>query len=154
KLKNSAVSRFEAAVEAIIAGELSTLAGLLGADPGLIRARSTRKHHATLLHYVGANGIEGFRQKTPKNAVKVAEMLLKAGAEVDAVAEMYGGSTTLGFVATSIHPLLADVQNALMTTLLEYGASIDHPRTAGNGHLAVNSCLANGRPEAALFLAQ
>src|SRR5262245_48421097 len=154
KLKDSAVSRFEAAVEAMIAGELSALARLLGADSGLIRARSTRKHHATLLHYVGANGIEGFRQKTPKNAVKVAEMLLRAGAEVDAVAAVYGGSTTLGLVATSIHPLLAGVQNALMTTLLDYGASIDYPRAAGNGHLAVNGCLANGRPEAALFLAQ
>jgi len=39
-----------------------------------------RRHHATLLHYVGANGIESFRQKTPANAVDIARLLLDAGA--------------------------------------------------------------------------
>ncbi len=110
----SLVSQFESAVEAIISGDLTTLERLLRLNPALVRARSARRHHATLLHYVGANGVEGFRQKTPKNAVEVAEMLLKAGAEIDAVADMYGGSTTLGLVATSIHPWLAGVQGALM----------------------------------------
>jgi len=62
--------------------------------------------------------------------VKVAEILLKAGAEVDAMAEIYGGSTTLGLVATSIHPMRAGVQNALIQTLLDYGAGIDHPGAA------------------------
>jgi len=154
KRKNSAVAQFEAAVEAVITGGLTTLERLLRQNPKLIRARSTRKHRATLLHYVGANGIEGFRQKTPKNAVKVAEILLKAGAEVDAMAEIYGGSTTLGLVATSIHPMRAGVQNALIQTLLDYGAGIDHPGAAGNGHFVVNGCLANGRGEAAVFLAR
>jgi len=151
--KNSLVSQFESAVDAIISGDLAILERLLCLNPALIRARSTRKHHATLLHYVGANGVEGFRQKTPANAVKVVEMLLKAGAEVDAVAEMYGGSTTLGLVATSIHPWLAGVQDALMEILLDHGAAIDQPGTAGNGHSAVNGCLANGRLQAAEFLA-
>jgi len=152
--KNSLVSQFESAVDAIISGDLATLERLLRANPALIRARSTRKHHATLLHYIGANGVEGFRQKTPPNTVEVAEMLLKAGAEVDAVAEMYGGSTTLGLVATSIHPWLAGVQDALMEILLDHGAAIDQPGAAGNGQSAVNGCLANGRPEAAEFLAE
>jgi hypothetical protein len=151
--KNSLISRFESAVDAIIGGDLAMIERLLRANPAMIRARSTRRHHATLLHYVGANGVEGFRQKTPKNAVKVAEILLKAGAEVDAVAEMYGGSTTLGLVATSIHPWLAGVQDALMEILLDHGAAIDQPGAAGNGHSTVNGCLANGRPEAAEFLA-
>ena len=149
----SLVSQFESAVEAIISGDLTTLERLLRLNPALIRARSARRHHATLLHYVGANGVEGFRQKTPKNAVEVAEMLLKAGAEIDAVADMYGGSTTLGLVATSIHPWLAGVQGALMNVLLDHGAAIDQPGAAGNGQVAVNGCLANGRPEAAELLA-
>ena len=74
----SLVSQFESAVEAIISGDLTTLERLLRLNPALVRARSARRHHATLLHYVGANGVEGFRQKTPKNAVKVAEMLLES----------------------------------------------------------------------------
>ena len=152
--KSSLVSQFESAVDAVVSGDLATLERLLRVHPALIRARSTRKHHATLLHYVGANGVEGFRQKTPANAVKVVEMLLKAGAEVDAVAEMYGGSTTLGLVATSIHPWLAGVQDVLMEILLDHGAAIEQPGAAGNGQRAVNGCLANGRPEAAEFLAR
>src|SRR5437667_3212680 len=103
----SPVAQFEGAVDAIITGDLATLERLLRLNPELIRARSTREHRATLLHYVGANAVEGYRQKPPKNAVKVAEILLQAGAEVDADLD-YGpmrkrypertGSTTLGLV--------------------------------------------------------
>jgi ankyrin repeat protein len=153
KRKNSPVTQFEAAVDAIVNGDIATLRQLLRSDPELIRARSRRKHRATLLHYVGANGVEDLRQKTPKNAVKVAQVLLKAGAEIDAMADMYGGSTTMGLIATSVHPFLAGVQNALIDTFLKHGADIDHPQAAGNRQSIVNGCLANGRQEAAEFLA-
>src|SRR5207302_4588311 len=46
---NSPVSRFEAAVDAIVAGDAATLATLLREDPELARARSTRDHRSTLL---------------------------------------------------------------------------------------------------------
>lgn len=148
-------SPFEQAVEAIISGDEATLERLLRTDPELIRARSPRRHHSTLLHYAGANGVEGFRQKTPKNAVRIAEILLDAGAEIDAPADMYGGgSTTLGLVATSIHPVRAGVQEELMAFLLDRGAAIDQPAAAGNAQSVVNGCLANGRPAAAEFLAR
>lgn len=151
---NSSAAQFEAAADAVVVGDAVTLEGLLRDVPEVIRARSARRHRATLLHYVGANGVEGWRQKTPPNAVQIAEILIRAGAEVDAMADMYGGSTTLGLVATSIHPLLAGVQNDLMEALLKHGAAIDHPRGAGNGQGIVNGCLANGRPGAAGFLAE
>jgi ankyrin repeat protein len=116
-----------------------------------------RRHHSTLLHYVGANGVEGFRQRTPKNAVQVAEVLLDAGAEVDAMADMYGGATTVGLVATSCHPRDAGVQNPLIDVLIAHGAQIDRPRAGGAGggdnYPLINSCLANGRPGAAEYLA-
>ena len=112
---------------------MATLKRLLDENPQLIRARSTREHQATLLHYVSANGVEGYRQKTPNNAAKVAEILLQAGAEVDAEAQVYdGGATTLGLAATSIHPEQAGVQDRLMEILLEHGAAIDHRIGAGN----------------------
>src|SRR5688572_22737867 len=53
--KSSLVSQFESAVEAVISGDLATLEQLLRLNPALIRARSERRHHATLLHYLGAN---------------------------------------------------------------------------------------------------
>lgn len=152
--KSSPVSNFEAAAEAIVKGDIVTLERLLRKEPELIRTRSTREHRATLLHYVSANGVEGYRQTTPKNAVEVAEILLKAGAEIDATADVYGGgATTLGLVATSVHPERAGVQSALMQILLDYGAAIDHLQGAGNNSCAVIGCLHNDRPLAAEFLA-
>jgi len=152
---DSPVARFEAAVDAIVGGDAATLARLLKDDPALVRARSTRQHHATLLNYVGANGVESHRQRTPHNAVAIARMLLDAGAEIDATGDMYGGTTTLGLVATSIHPLQAGVQNALIAFLIERGASLDRAVAPDyrNGNL-IDSCLANARPEAAAFLAE
>ena len=84
----------------------------------------------------------------------VAKALLAAGAEVDSEADMYGGGcTTLGLVATSVHPERAGVQNALMQILIDHGAKIDRPGAAGNNHLFVTGCLANGRGPAAEYVA-
>src|SRR5579859_7839866 len=87
---SSGTAAFESAVDAIVSGDIVTLARLLKERPGLVRERSTRDHHATLLHYVSANGVEDFRQKTPKNIVEIARLLLDAGADVNAVSNSYG----------------------------------------------------------------
>ncbi len=147
---HSPVSAFEAAVDAIVSGNMATLEELLGDNPALVRARSTREHHSTLLHYVSANGVEDFRQKTPQNIVEIATFLLNAGADVNAESEAYGGrSTTIGLAATSCHPVIAGVQLPLLELLIEHGAMIDAP----GGGIAVNGCLHNGRGQAAEFLA-
>jgi hypothetical protein len=121
----------------------------------LIHARSRRPHHSTLLLYVGANGVEGFRQKTPKNAVRIAERLLAAGADVDAVGEMYRGTTTLGLVATSVHPVRTGVQAELIDVLVGEGASLAQAVAPDYTHgRVVNACLANGRGEGAALVAE
>src|SRR5205823_2892040 len=145
--QDSPVSRFESAVEAVVAGEAAKLEQLLGEDPELVRERSTFLHHGHVLHYVGANGVENDRRKTPKNAVRIAEVLLRAGADINAVADIYGGSDTLGLAATSVWPFLVGVQEALIDILLEYGANLHHERL-------VNACLGNGRGQAAEHLAK
>ncbi len=145
--QNSSVSRFESAVDAVVTGDAPKLEQLLGKDPELVRERSTFLHHATLLHYVGANGVENYRQKTPKNAVRIAEMLLDAGADINALADIYGGSDTLGLAATSVWPFLAGVQDALIDLLLKSGANLHNEKI-------VNACLANGRGQAAEHLAK
>jgi ankyrin repeat protein len=153
-LCNSPESHFESAVDAIVSGDVPLLERLLRENRGLIRARSTREHRATLLHYVAANGVEGYRQRTPKNAAAIAEILLNAGAEVDAEAHVYGGgATTLGLVATSVHPERAGVQIALLETLLKHGAEENRRESGGNRQTMVTACLANGRAQAAEFFA-
>jgi ankyrin repeat protein len=147
---NSPVNHFEQAADAIITGDKTMLAHLLKKFPDLVRAHSTRRHQATLLHYTAANGIEDYRQKTPKNIVEITKLLLDAGAEVNAIADLYGGSTTVSLMATSIHPERAGVQNALLQLLVNHGATIDEPNSP---MLLINACLANGRPAAANFLA-
>jgi len=147
---NTAVSKFETAVDAIVSGDAARLKTLLSENPELAQARSTREHRSTLLHYVSANGVEDFRQKTPTNIVEITTMLLEAGADVNAESDAYAGrSTTLGLTATSYHPEAAGVQLALMTLLIEHGAIID---SADSGSVVV-SCLHNGRGQAAEFLA-
>jgi ankyrin repeat protein len=137
---------FNAAVDAIINGDSAALSRLLRANPELVRFRSTGPHRSTLLHYVSANGVEDVLQKTPKNIVEIANLLLDAGADVNAESDAYGGhSTALNLTATSCHPENAGVQIELMTLLLERGARI--------GDSDVNACLHNGRGAAAEFLA-
>ena len=148
---SSSISKFELAADAIIAGDTRTLERLLRENPELIHARSTREHEATLLHYVSANGVEGYRQKSPPNAAAITEILLKAGAEVDATAVVYRGAcTALELVATSAPPLHAGVQKEVIEKLLEYGAAVDG---APGGPGMIIQCLGNGCPDAAELLA-
>jgi ankyrin repeat protein len=151
--ENSTTSSFEAVADAIVSGDTNTLLTYVLADPELVRARSSREHYSTLLHYVAANGVENWRQRTPQNIVEIAAALLDNGAEVDAAAQMYGGDcTTLGLAATSIHPERAGVQIPLLQLLLERGARIDRPGIAGGQQSLIKACFANNRGQAAEFL--
>jgi ankyrin repeat protein len=103
-----------------------TLESLIRRHPELIRARSRRVHRVTLLHYIAANGVEDFRQKTPKNAVAIARFLLESGAEVDAAADTYDGGhwqTTMNLLVSSAHPAGAGLMPALVDVLIDFGAA-------------------------------
>lgn len=157
----SPVARFEKAVEAVIAGDLAALQSSLQEDPALVRARSTRVTHfdppvhgATLLHYIAANGVEGYRQKSPGNAVAVARMLMEAGADPNALAGMYGGRhAALSMLVSSTPPAQAGVQVALVETLADYGASLE-ASGAGDWAGPLLTALAFGFRDAAEALAR
>jgi ankyrin repeat protein len=131
--RGGAAAHFETAVEAVVGGNLLALEALLAAEPALVRARSTRRtcfdppvHRATLLHYVGANGVEGNRQRTPPNAVAIARALLESGAEPDALAGFYGCEcATLSLLVSSSHPHEAGLQVELAELLLDHGAALE-----------------------------
>ena len=117
---------FEAAVDAILAGRIDDLRELLKRRPELVRERSAYGHQATLLHYVGSNGVETYRQVVPANLVEVTRVLLEAGADVNAEANFYGsGCAVLGLLITSAHPVEAGVMDAMVDLLVAAGAKRD-----------------------------
>jgi ankyrin repeat protein len=155
------VFEFESAVEAVVNGDVTALEDALRRDSGLVRARSNRiccfdppVHRATLLHYVSANGVEGYRQKTPPNAVEIARALLKAGAEPDALADMYGAEcTTMDMLVSSSHPAEAGLQVPLVELLLDFGAALEGRGTRKWGGPLLTA-LAFGMSDAAKTLAK
>jgi hypothetical protein len=155
------VAAFETAVEAVVAGDLSALEDALRRDPALVRARSSRRccfdppvHRATLLHYIGANGVEHVRQKTPPNAVAIAHALLEGGAEPDALADMYGAEcTTMSMLVSSSHPANAGLQVSLINLLLDFGAALEGHGTTKWG-TPLFTALAFGMSDAAAALAE
>jgi ankyrin repeat protein len=146
------IFRFETAADAIAAGDRDVLEALLREDPSLTGARSARRHHATLLHYVAANGVEGWRQRTPPNAVEIARLLLDAGADPNALADMYDAQcTTLSMLVSSSPPADAGLQRPLAELLVDRGAALEAPGSPWNA--AVLTALAFGFLDTARALA-
>jgi hypothetical protein len=116
---------FELAVDTLLRGDVEKLRGLLANNPSLIHRRSSFGHRSTLLHYVGSNGVETYRQRVPMNLAEIARMLVEAGADVNARADMYGGSTVLSLLVTSDHPAKAGVTGDVLKVLEAAGASRD-----------------------------
>jgi hypothetical protein len=109
---------FESAVDASTQGDAGALTRLLEHTPTLTVARSAYGHHATLLHYVAANGVEIRRQVVPSNAAEIAGILLDHGADVRATMPVYGGQyDTLALMRTSAHPYEAGIAEELESVL-------------------------------------
>jgi hypothetical protein len=113
---------FEAAVELLLAADVSGLEAALDAAPELVRRRSHHGHRATLLHYLAANGVETYRQRVPRNAANIAALLLARGADRLAEADMYGGRrTTRAMLISSSHPAHAGVTADILELLDSVG---------------------------------
>jgi ankyrin repeat protein len=155
----SPVETFERAVETVIEGDIATLKRLLTDHPDLVRARSTRVTHfdppvhgAMLLHYVASNGVEGYRQRSPMNAADVAKVLLDAGADPDALCNLYGSKcTTMALLVSSTPPARAGVQLPVLNVLIDYGASIT-PKGEGSWTSPIATALVFGFRDAAQTL--
>lgn len=151
-----ASARFERAADAVVDGDIATLTALLTSHPELatqqashVTDRHPPVHRATLLHYVAANGVEDVRQRSPQNAVEVARLLLTAGADPNALADMYGGQcTTLSLLVSSSPPAKAGVQIPLLEALIDFGASVE-PTGEGAWASPVMTALAFGFVDAA-----
>jgi ankyrin repeat protein len=151
--RDAEVRRFEAAVDAVVTGDLEPLRSAVRLHPELSRRRSTRRHQATLLHYVAANGVEHGRQRTPPNALEICRLLLDAGAEPDALADMYDARcTTMSLLVSSTPPAEAGLQSALAELLLDHGAALEGPGSPWTS--ALMTALVFGFPDTAEVLAR
>lgn len=154
-----AAARFERAADAVVDGDVATLTAMLTSHPELIIQQASHVtdrhppvHRATLLHYVAANGVEDMRQRSPKNAVDVARLLLSAGADPNALADMYGGEcTTLSLLVSSTPPAKAGVQVPLIDVLMDFGASLE-PHGSGAWTSPLVTALVFGFHDAAAAL--
>jgi len=122
-------TRFEAAADAIHAGDLDTLRRLLDAAPALVAMHSPFPHRQTLLHHMAANGIEVERQlQSPANAVDILRLLIGRGADPDATCDSYGGgngATTMCLLVSSAGPAAVGVQAPLVEELCRSGARVN-----------------------------
>jgi hypothetical protein len=115
---------FENAVDLLLAGDIDLLCQLLAERPQLVSERSEFGHESTLLHYAGSNGVETWRQVVPSNLAAMTQLILDAGADVNATAKMYGGgSTTIGLLVTSAHPAAAGLTDDVASVLRSAGAT-------------------------------
>jgi ankyrin repeat protein len=155
----SAIYQFETAVDAVVNGDAADLRAVIEANLQIVHARSTRRthfdpsvHRATLLHYVAANGVEGYRQKAPKNAVEIARILLEYDADPNSLADLYGGEcTTMSLLVSSCHPANAGLQTELVDLLVDFGAAVE-PAGGGRWRSPLMTALAFGYTDAALRL--
>lgn len=109
---------FERAVDFLLSGQKEALKGLLQSHPHLIHQSSVYGHKGQLIHYVGSNGVEIWRQVVPENLVELVEMLCSMGANPNATHNIYGGQGNLvGLIETSAHPWDAGIGKELLEVL-------------------------------------
>lgn len=111
-------SIFEKALSFLLAGQVHKLRETIHAYPKLPIGRSPYGHRATLLHYAASNGVELWRQQVPINIVEMVELLLQAGANKQALMNVYGGEfTTYALAESSAHPYDAKLAPELLAVL-------------------------------------
>ncbi|MDN5205518.1 ankyrin repeat domain-containing protein [Fulvivirgaceae bacterium BMA10] len=134
--------QFEEALKAIDSGNASQLKALLKDHPELVKAQSMTDdepysgyfYRATLLHHVAGNPVRG---PLPDNIVEIAQILLDAGADIEAPCgggptqpNTHGG-TTLGLLASGRTAENQGLAESLMEVLLKAGAKMDSNGTGG-----------------------
>ena len=107
---------FEEAIDFLVGGDFESLEQCLSKYPYLTQARSSYGHRAGLIHYVGSNGVEMWRQKVPDNLIEITKNMIEHGADPNMDSQIYGGGgKVVGLIESSAHPRDAGIQEALIS---------------------------------------
>lgn len=108
---------FEKAIDALLNGDLRQLNEYFILDPSLATKKSQYGHGAALIHYVGSNGFELYRQVVPMNLPLLLDYLVKAGCDLNAKMNVYGGQfEMIELLNTSAHPKAAGILEEVVGT--------------------------------------
>ena len=106
---------FETAVDLLLDGSMEALKSFIISYPDLTTMASQFGHNATLLHYLGNNGVELYRQVVPGQFIDRFQLLMDAGSDIDAKMNVYDGEFTfIELFDTSIHPKDAGIHREFM----------------------------------------
>jgi len=109
---------FERAVDALLAGDKEALSAMLSQKPDLVIQSSAYGHRAGLIHYVGSNGVELWRQQVPENLPELLQLLLDHGADPQQTHNIYQGNGDVrALIETSTHPKDAGISAELLQVL-------------------------------------
>ena len=112
---------FENAVDLALDGDLSGLHASLSDQPQLLNQTSSFGHRATILIYMGSNGVEFWRQVVPDNICDIVKLLVDLGADPTDQANVYGGQfDVLALAESSAHPTAAGVRDQLLALLTSF----------------------------------
>ena len=100
---------YEQLVDQMLAGDIEALKDAVSQNPAIVHQPSCFPHKATLLHYTGSNGVEGYRQVVPLNLAEIVGFLLETGSDHTLQANIYGGCTARELLVTSKHPYASGV---------------------------------------------
>jgi len=100
---------FETAVDILLSGHIHALNDHLTQYPEVVQQRSAYGHRAGLIHYLGSNGVEIWRQIVPSNLEELLRTLVKLGADPDMTANIFGENNLLALLTTSDHAWKAKV---------------------------------------------
>lgn len=109
---------FERSIDIMLSGNINELLALINEEPDLLTRNSQYGHKAGLIHYLGSNGVEAWRQVVPRNIVEILKLLIDKGAEPNMWNNIYGSPSTLkGLVETSAHPYHAGLTQDIVKLL-------------------------------------
>jgi len=100
---------FEKCVDDLLSGDLVLVKATLIQHPELINMRSKYGHKAGLIHYLGSNGLETWRQVVPQNMVALLKLLIDFNVNLKLQAKIYGSNDLLALLTSSAHPWKAGV---------------------------------------------